>query len=209
MNRRVYECMLCLCIIFLVVAYIIKLIFPTMFILTITNDKLLIIGNYIDTHEWAYCICALVFGFITYYVYTCACCRVNKLSMKGIVVVCIVTVCNYIAYNYTSFGIHFGVSAMLFLPALFKGTAGDIFLVYSLHGAFQCLSLNIRNISMLIDQINYAQYLIISLDAFIWLIILWLVQINNKEVGIWELVARRIMAKTSNFLSAKSKEQKM
>lgn len=44
----------------LVVLYIVKLLFPSFIIETAQNEKICLIGNYIDTHEWAWFLSSTV-----------------------------------------------------------------------------------------------------------------------------------------------------
>lgn len=51
----------------LVVLYVVKLLFPSFIIETAQNEKICLIGNYIDTHEWAWFLSSTVLSFVSYY----------------------------------------------------------------------------------------------------------------------------------------------
>lgn len=76
----------------LVVLYVVKLLFPSFIIETAQNEKICLIGNYIDTHEWAWFLSSTVLSFVSYYFLCCACCRKTKLSLieLGIILVAII-----------------------------------------------------------------------------------------------------------------------
>ncbi len=65
----------------LVVLYVVKLLFLSFIIETAQNEKICLIGNYIDTHEWAWFLSSTVLSFVSYYFLCCACCRKTKLSL--------------------------------------------------------------------------------------------------------------------------------
>ena len=76
----------------LVVLYVVKLLFPSFIIETAQNEKICLIGNYIDTHEWAWFLSSTVLSFVSYYFLCCACCGKTKLSLieLGIILVAII-----------------------------------------------------------------------------------------------------------------------
>ena len=199
MNKRLFESMLLLCISLLILSYFIKIFLPNYFIMTITNENFLILANFIDEHLILRYTVSTVTGFITYYLFVCACAKLTKIDIKGCIIILIMVLVGHIIYNYTCFGIHYGVCSMFLLAAVFGGNLKDTALIYTIHGLAQILSLNIRSVSILIEQYSYAQFLVMLLDTYIWLILLWIVQLQNKEVGIWVRVALRIMEMKSNF----------
>lgn len=207
MNKRLFESMLLLCISLLILSYFIKIFLPNYFIMTITNENFLILANFIDEHLILRYTVSTVTSFITYYLFICACAKLTKIDIKGCIIILIVVLVGHIIYNYTSFGIHYGVCSMFLLAAVFNSNLKDTALIYTIHGLAQILSLNIRNMPLLVDQAHYAQLLIMMLDTYIWLVLIWIVQLQNKEVGIWEVVALRIMEMKSNFSKEKLKKQ--
>ena len=56
MNKKVLKTMIALVIVFLLACYILKIFFPEQFVMSIENEKLIAIGNYIDNNAWAYYI---------------------------------------------------------------------------------------------------------------------------------------------------------
>ena len=76
----------------LVVLYVVKLLFPSFIIETAQNEKICLIGNYIDTHEWAWFLSSTVLSFVSYYFLCCACYGKTKLSLieLGIILVAII-----------------------------------------------------------------------------------------------------------------------
>lgn len=50
MNKKVFVSMLVLSMSFLMGLYILKIFFPQEFVMSIENDRLMLIGNYIDNH---------------------------------------------------------------------------------------------------------------------------------------------------------------
>lgn len=166
----------------LVFFYIAKLFFPEWIIGVAETPRIVEIGEYIDTHRWAYYLFYFVLTTIPMYFYCCACCRKGKLSKyEGI---CLASFC------LISFLIEAFLPDMIFvynnvayiaLPLIFKVMSNDkkdIFystsLCFIVTSFAQALSLSIRDISTLISFPNTATFCILMIDGYIWNILLYL-----------------------------------
>lgn len=89
MNKKVLKVMIVLVITFLLALYVLKIFFPQEFVMVVENDKLVMIGDYIDNHLWLYITISVITNFITYWLYLCAVTRKWRLNWKEILAVCV------------------------------------------------------------------------------------------------------------------------
>lgn len=190
-NKQIYTTMLSLCILFLFSQYIIKFFMPDYFVMVITNKQLLLIGKFIDNNYWAYLIATTITMFITYYIYTCACCKLKYLNKKQTITVAVVCLVSIPFYSDTQLGLWFSIYSMLFLPAMYKADIRDVFIIGSIHGLSQVLSLSARFLPIDISSINFAQFTLLTVECYAWLCMLWVVQIMIGDITLWEEVAHR------------------
>lgn len=182
MNKKVWTAMLVLTVVFLCMLYVAKIFFPQDFVMYIENERLIQIGNFIDNHTLLYYLWCGLTAFITYYLYCCACCKKLKLNYKEILLIIAVIVLVRIVSNYdTNISTHISVSSFIFLPALMKGDIKTTAIVYSIHGLAQVLSLTIRDIPIYLTRINSVTNLLLLIDMYFWLVLLYVVFNYKKE----------------------------
>lgn len=213
MNKRLFDVMLALCLIFLIISYIIQIFLPDYFVITFNSTNFLKLMVFINSHTLIKLILSCITSFITYYIFICACAKLSHIHAKGCIIIIFIVVIGQYMYNYTGFGIHYGVSSMLILAAVFNANLKDTAFIYTIHGLGQILCLNIHRLPILVDQYAFGQTLTLLIDTYIWLILMWVIQLQNKEVGIWEQVALHITEMKSkmklNLLKKKSKKQSL
>lgn len=181
MNKKVFKMMLILTIAFLSAVYVAKIFFPDWFVLTINNDNIVKFGTYVDNHIWADTIATYVCGYITYWLYCCACCGKWKLNLKeNLIVLLTITISLILQYHIPNLNLHFNICSMFILPLLFKAEFKPTVLVYTIHGLAQVLSLAIRDIGVRMLSFDFASFLIMGIDAYLWLLFLYLFN-NIKE----------------------------
>lgn len=181
MTKRVLKAMIILVVAFLLIIYVAKIFFPNWLVLQVSNPRLIKFGNYVDNHWWADLIATFITAFVTYWLYLCAVCRKWKLNKKEIAIVLVAILLNYLVELYLlAFALHFSISIMLLLPLLFKAELKSVAFVFVIHGFAQILSLEIRHIGVLIPSFNFASFMILSIDMYIWLVLLYLIS-NKKE----------------------------
>ena len=184
MNKRVFVSMVVLVVAFLLGMYILKFFFPEQFLFAIENDTIIEIGNYIDSHAWAYYIVGIATSFVTYWLYLCAVCGKRKLSIKETAVVLAVI------------GISIGMSfideaavsvvsyiSLIALPVLFGGrNIKALAIVFCVHTLAQYLSLQIRDLPLFMEQTNTFIFLLMTAECYLWLILFYIIYNYKSEV---------------------------
>lgn len=181
MNKKVIKTLIILVGVYLATWYVLKFFFPEEFVLHISNPNLIKVGNFIDNHKILRLICGGLTTFATYYLYLCAVLTQKKLS-KEQTIVTIVAVIFGILVNLFNFQIlsYYHIFAMVILPALFNGNSKKIAFVFTFHSICQQLSLKIRNISSMMLSVNFMSGLLMTLECYAWLFLLYL-YFNYKE----------------------------
>lgn len=174
----------------LVLFYIAKIFFPQFIISVAETPNIVKLGNYVDTHKWAFYIYHLIVSYIIGYVYCCACCRKMKLNLKENLVLFISIILViisqeflpeiYSAINYTIFV--FAPFIMLLIDKnLTKETFCSTIICYVVDIMTQAISLFIRNIIILSTCVNSATMTILLIDMVIWRCLLYFYYNYKKE----------------------------
>lgn len=182
MNKKVWTAMLVLTVVFLIMLYVAKIFFPQDFVMYIENERLIQIGSFIDSHRLIYYIFCAITSFITYYLYCGACCRKLKFNIKEILIIISVIIgirlINFVDVNIAT---HLNIASFIFLPAILKGDLKLTAITYSIHGLAQILSLAIRNLPMYLSTNNTITIVLLSIDMYFWLLLLFILFNYKKE----------------------------
>lgn len=182
MNKKVFVSMLVLSMSFLMGLYILKIFFPQEFVMSIENDRLMIIGNYIDNHLWLYYICCGITAFITYWFYCCACS--SRLYLKWyecLYIIATIIIIRVVSLYDESLSTVISVVSFVFLPALTKGNIKQCALVYTVHGIAQALSLSIRNLPLYLTNVNFVTLFIFGIECYFWLFLFYIIYNYKKK----------------------------
>lgn len=183
MNKKVFISMLVLTISFLVGLYILKIFFPQEFMMNIQNDKLIVIGNFIDNHTWLYYICCGVTAFITYWLYCCACKRKLYLNWKEtLIVIGFIVGIRIISFYDNNLATHISISSFFIIPLICKFDLKIATIVYSVHGLSQVLSLGIRNLPLYLTNSNYIVVLLMTIECYFWLLLFYIIFNYERSV---------------------------
>lgn len=181
MNKKVLKTMIALVGVFLIACYVLKIFFPQQFIMVIENDQIVKIGNYIDSNLWAQILVAIVTSFIIYWFFLCASLRKWYLDWKQILVVLVVIGITQGLYEYDpTLSSAFSLVAMLGLPVIFKADLKASIITFCCHYAAQTLSTQIRQLPMLLTNVNSATILLMTVECYFWLLLFYLFY-NYKE----------------------------
>lgn len=181
MNKKVLKTMIGLVVVFLVALYALKIFFPEQFVMVIENEQFIKIGNYIDTHKWAYYIFGICTSFLTYWFYLCACCRKWKLNWKELIAVFLTIGCNIgLSFVDAQISSVFSLLSMLILPVVFKGDLKYTIIVFCTHYLAQALTLSIRNLPLFVQYMNILIATMLTFEMYIWLILFY-VYANYKK----------------------------
>lgn len=167
----------------LVAFYVIKIFFPEFIVGVAEIPRIVEIGNYIDTHKWAYYVFNFTTSMITMFFFCCACCRIKSLKFIEWIILGGLTILSYpilaylpnlsFAYNNVLY-----ILVPLIIALLRKDKRSNIFystaISFVITSLAQAMSLAIRDISTLIEYPNTAVYFVLLIDAYIWNILLYL-----------------------------------
>ena len=175
-NKKLYISMLVLVGVFLVSMYILKIFFPQEFVMAIENERFIQIGNYIDTHQWAYYLFGIFTSFITYSLYCSAVCKRAVLKWWEYLII-LATIGASIAFSYVDKEIVTYISIMSFviLPFIFKANLREVAIVYPIHGLAQILTLKIRNLPMYLTNVNSLISFALAFEMYIWLVLFYII----------------------------------
>lgn len=154
----------------LVVLYVVKLLFPSFIIETAQNEKICLIGNYIDTHEWAWFLSSTVLSFVSYYFLCCACCRKTKLSLIELGIILVVIIIGHLTRKFLNSSYYTAINyiSMIVLPCIMKAELKPTAIVFSSVNIVQVLTLEIRNIKAMVASFNFATLLILMIDVYMF-----------------------------------------
>ena len=187
MNKKVLKTMIDLVIVFLLACYILKIFFPEQFVLSVENEIIIAIGNYIDSNEWAYYLFGIFTSFLTYWLYLCAVCRRWYLKWYEILTVLIV-IGGSIGLSLWDTNVYSAYSVITFivLPVIFKSDLKTVATVFTIHSLSQTMSLTIRNLPMYITSPNSLTMFIMTFDCYLWLLLLYFYYNYKKEGSLWD-----------------------
>lgn len=207
MNKKVLKTMLILCVAFLCALYVLKMFMPEQFVISIENEVLIKIGNYIDTHAWADYLFGILTSFITYWLYLCAVCKRWYLNVGQSIIV-LVTIGLSIGCTFWDINIYTAFSCVSFvlLPYLFKAKLKEVAIIYTIHMFAQALSLSIRNIPLYITSANTLILTIMTLDCYLWLLSFYLYHNYKEKEKLWDGNVRHCTEKMQSELKEKSQK---
>lgn len=182
MNKRVLETMICLVWVFLLIFEIMSLGFHGWFEIKIDNEKLRAVGEYLDTHFVVAKSVSYVCSLVTYFLYFGAACKKWILpKTQALVAFFTITIIQILIILIPTIGNYLGTVAMIFLPFVFGADYGQVAIVFSLHFIGQLLLLNIRRLPIFLMDTEFATKLVLLIDNYLWLLLLYLY--SNKYKG--------------------------
>lgn len=173
--------MIALVIVFLVSLYVLKIFFPEQFVMSVENEIIVAIGNYIDSNAWAYYLFGIFTSFLTYWLYLCAVCRKwylnwwECLSVFAVIGASIgltfvdVNLCSALSY-----------SSFVLLPLIFKAELKPVAIVFTIHIFAQFLTTSIRNLPVYMVDVNSLTLFITNFECLFWLLLFY-IYYNCKE----------------------------
>lgn len=208
MNKRVLQASLALIMFTILAMYIAKFFFPLEFVFVVENPRLIAIGNYVDTHKWAYYPATFGFCFLTYWLFICAACRKQFLNKKELWITVLVILVSYLFSGIVpEMSSYIDIACMLLLCNWFKANIKNYTVVFSIHTINSLLLANARIMHQNMGMADSASVFLIGLESIFWLIILYLIS-NNKEEGLqWENFFHLSLEKAKTFMSKRFLKQ--
>lgn len=182
MNKKVLNVMIWLTWGILAFFLIAKLFFGEWYAIVITNEKLVNIGIFIDTHFWVTRAVAFCTTFITYWLYLCACSRQWYLKWKQIAwILPILLALQVLKYFAPTQGSVIDYCLMLVLPYFLKAEYKSVAFVFTCHCLSQMVVAYVRNLPILTNMYNSATILILCIDTYFWLLLYYFYQNKYKK----------------------------
>jgi hypothetical protein len=185
MNKKVIRVMLALVLIFLIGLYVVKIFFPEQFVMTVSNENIKIIGDYIDSHTWLLYLCSGITTFITYSLYCCASTGTKILKWyEYLEIIAVIVAVRAISLFDNNIATAVQFASFIFLPALMHGNVKYMAVTATVHYLAQTLSLSIRNLPMFLTTTNFVTILLMTIECYFWLLLNYLLfsfEFKNKK----------------------------
>ena len=171
-----------LCSVIIGLIYVFKIFCPNFVIEVSHTESILSIGHYIDSHKWAWYLASNVMTFFIFYFLCCASSGKKKLSNAEVFVIIAVfsfvyfvrefAIEYYTAFNYVS---------MIVAPCLCRGKMLNTTVCVSSLMILQALTLSVRGIGTMISDSNFATLIVLMIDYYILVVLLYLLFNYKKE----------------------------
>lgn len=181
MNKKIFVTMLILSVCLLAGMYVAKIFFPQEFVFVIENQRIVAIGEYIDSHAWAYYLCCGITAYITYYLYCCACAGKRHLNIKeNLIVIAFIIITRVVNFFDVNIATHISICSFFVIPWICKFNLKTAVIVYTVHGFAQILSLNIRDLPLYLTNTNFATTFLLGIESYFWLLLFYII-FNYKK----------------------------
>ena len=182
MNKKVLKVMIGLVIAFLISNYILKFFFPKEFVMLIENERIVEIGTFIGERPWLQEFCDIILTFITYWLYIGATTQKPSLTCKEFLYVALAIAITHTAYYFDAdLCAGLSVAFMIIIPALSDARLRPVAVVFSIHSLSQKLATSIRSLPMLLTNVNYITIVLMTLECYFWLLLVYLLYNLKKE----------------------------
>lgn len=176
MNKKVYTSALVLIIVFLLAQYVLKIFFPTEFVMYIENPRIVEVGVFIDSHWWLYFPVAFAFAILSDYLFFGACCRKTKLHwslwlimiLYNAVLIAMYTFAPHIVAQNSNLIIGLSMTYMFLTPIFYTNELKPIAITYVITNVAQLLTLAIRDFSPLLTNINSISTMLLTFESYLW-----------------------------------------
>lgn len=187
MNKRVLWTMIVLLWVFLLSFAVIKLFFGEWFVAVVENEKILMVGQFIDGNKAVKLIVDTIISTIAMQFYLCSCKQIWRLPAKVYMILIAYTFSLNILYLWNaSFASCVDLAAFVIIPLLIGSKITQTVCVLMLHYLGQFAVLFIRSEPIYFASTNYATQFVIIFDAYVWLVLYYLYSNTDKEKTLWE-----------------------
>jgi hypothetical protein len=187
MNKHVLRAMIVLLWAFLIAFSVIKLFFGEWFVAAVENEKILMVGQFIDEHKAVKLLVDTIISTIAMQFYLCSCKQDWRLPAKVYLILILYTFSLNILYLWNaSFASCVDLAAFVVIPLLIRAKITQTVCVLILHYLGQFAVLFIRSEPIYLASTNYATQFVIIFDAYVWLVLYYLYSNTDKEKTLWE-----------------------
>ena len=170
--------------------YIAKVISPDFVVGVAQTSSVVKFGEFVDTHVWAYYLFYFPISFISSYILICASCRTRTLHRKMAFLIALFLALSYYIEAYISeFSLVYNLCFPLFfclIYTFFQKDYGRNLLVstcvtFITNSFAQVLTLEIRDISTMVQYPNTATFTVLIIDGYIWQFLLYFFFNSNSK----------------------------
>lgn len=215
-SKKLYIAMLIMVLAFMIGLYVVKLWFPEQFAMSIGNDRIIWLGEFIDAHVWIRFAFMLGIGLIFDFFYFGAVCRQKILEWRLLLIVVLYNVALNIYYCFAPVDIIVRYSMlvmlvsscyMILLPTLFTNELLPLAVTYCVNLMSQELFIMIKDVVTISANANSLTTLLFALDNYLWMVICYLVfNIKNKDGEMGSL--KPLYGKSEFYAKKKAKAEK-
>ena len=208
MHKKVLKSVIHLMWLFIIGFCVLKIFFPEKLLLVIENEKVLLVGKFID-ENWSMKMAAdVLLGLLTYHFYLCACKQCKKLQNWQYFVLAAYMILIEIGYMWNpTVATILDLAALISFPVVIGSKLGQSIPIFFIHHIGQLGLLYIRSAPLYMVDNNYATLILLVLDGYCWLMLYYLYSNLHKEETIWESLVGSF-SKTLQKLSSKKNSQK-
>lgn len=183
---------LIICGAMLIIFYALKIIFPQFIVGVAEMPSIVKFGTFVDSHLWAYILFSSCTSYLLGYFYFCACCRTYKLDFGGnLIFICSIVALRVLSMAIPAYYTAFNYISMILVPflicklnsKLYSKTFTSTVFCFCADLITQILSVEIRDITSMVSQINSSTFMILSIDVLIWRTLLYFYFNNKKEAN--------------------------
>lgn len=173
---------LILCFGLLAVFYVAKIFFPHWIVGVAQIESVVAFGDFVDAHKWSYHIFEIVVGTTAIYIYTCACCGVYKLDKLTFwIVPSFVLALRATNAFFPQYYVFVNCIVLVLVPCLVSWclckASKEVFFstvfCFTADIVSQILSLEIRDLTTMVNKVNTATFMILMMDAYIVKLLLY------------------------------------
>lgn len=173
---------LILCGVLLIAIYLIKIICPEFVIEISHNENIVKIGKVIDSNKILVYITSFALSFFVLYLTCCACCQKKYLSLKECLVITILLMLGYLIKEFLPKQYTIvSLCIPLILPLILKGKFSLTIIHFVILNLLQTITLEIRNLSTMVLDFNFATLIVLMIDYYITIILLYFAFNSNKK----------------------------
>lgn len=168
--------MLCLCIGYLVVFYILKFFFPELLIQVIASPTLIRLGEFISIWVGFEYIVRMLSNFVVFYLFACASSGKFKFKLWNYgIILLFVIICTLVLDFLPDLYTHTSICLMFITAVICKGKLVYATISFTIHGYLSQFLLSIRGFETIYHCLTPVSGLLINLEGFVWLSLLGII----------------------------------
>lgn len=185
MTKKVWTTLLFLLIGVLVAYNIIKFFLPDIFIMCLTDTRILALGNFIEERAWLTEVYYYVSGAISFYLFGCISARKWYLNIWETIYVLALNVASQLLYVYLpEISALAGIVTMLMIPLFVGNNTKGFIVAFLTHSVCQHLIIFVRGYTSILPIMNIGSRICLLIEYLILLVCFYInynIKENNKN----------------------------